>query len=100
MAQCKVNKITIVCEKWKRRNLNSDNAMEEVQKIIELKESEMPPCTCAKPKDACPMKPQETAACPMKSTESHVCAASETESCPVCHAGGPSTVALLHNIYD
>lgn len=63
MAQCKLNKITIVCEKWKRDN-QSETAMTEIQKIIDLKESEMPPCTCNKQKEM----PKESCSSPIKSS--------------------------------
>lgn len=96
MAQCKLNKITIVCEKWKRKNVQSEPAMIEIQGIIELNESEMPPCTC-KPKETtsggCPMS--KSASCPPKK---------ESGSCPTsvesgsCHTPGPSNFALFCNI--
>ncbi|XP_037041260.1 uncharacterized protein LOC119077979 [Bradysia coprophila] len=99
MAQCKLNKIMIVCEKWKRNSLKSDSAMEEIQKITVLKESEMPPCTCAQPKEtaSCPMKPQDPMACPIKSKESHSCPNPEFGPCPVCHAAGPMTINPFFN---
>lgn len=89
MAQCKVNKIAIVCEKWKRKTINTEQAMSEVQQIIDTKESEMPPCTC-KPKSnemqcstskasgSCPM-PKGSGSCP-KPVE---------DKCGSCHSPGP-----------
>lgn len=118
MALCKVNKITVICEKWKRKSIESEEAMQEIQKIIDLKESEMPPCTC-KPKDTnsspsakpntvscsctinpqesssctCTLKPQQTA-CPIEPKTSASCPSMETASCSPeksqsCHSPGP-----------
>ncbi len=91
MAQCKLNKILIVCEKWKRKSMKSDSAMQEIQNILDLKESEMPPCTC---------KPKESTACPLKSTEMASCPmASSSEKSGSCHTPGPSNISGFYKFY-
>lgn len=57
MAQCKLNKITDICVKWNSEKIESCEAMLQVKKIIDMKESEMPPCTCAQEKDRSLVKP-------------------------------------------
>lgn len=107
MALCKLNKITIVSEKWKRKNIQSEPAMIEIQGIIDLKESEMPPCTCAnKPKnDSCPMPKNDSCSMPKNDAcsmpKSGSCPMSKSSSCPTteesgsCHTPGPSNVPSL-----
>lgn len=91
MAQCKVNKIAIVCEKWRKKNIQSEAAMNEIHRIVDLKESEMPPCTCNKPAEsaACPIKTSPcSTGCQSQSKKSE-CGDTAAKS-GSCHTPGPS----------
>lgn len=114
MAQCKINKITAICDKWNCKEIKLEDAMKEIQKVIGLKESEMPPCTCNKKQE---QKPKEKAACPLpkekvasqiskekpKGKASCLCPPSknkekivpEKESCSSCHSPGPCNLPYL-----
>lgn len=98
MAECKLNKIMVVCEKWKSNHANSECAMQEIQSIVDLKESEMPPCNCNAKQEtmphsknvqgmSCPMKPSPAYSCPPMSKEMASCPMPNSKS---CHGPGPS----------